>query len=408
MKQFFWKKYCFATVFIGLMIVFSVLNFVYNFGKWEKMVYKEEHQTVDEWIDCAEDVAEEEVLGRMCFIEAYGEIQKLLGKQEFNRFSFIKDTDGMMYYGSVYNSLGTDLEGYAENVRRMQDVVEAKGAKLIVVIPPAKVLYGVSEVNRAWPINDPNGRMDKFLNLLMEKEVFAVDMRPAMQKSGEPLKNLFFKTDHHWTPLAAFYAARELVKQVNVQYGDNWDPQGYYTDLSNYNTKLYEQCMLGSTGRNTGMRYSGLDDYLLLYPECDMEFTWINYEDDEEKSGSFTEAFLDMSKLHTTDLYHESANMVYLQEVVTHDKIENHSNENGPKLTVLRDSYFSPMACFLAPMCSEMDMIWEKRTQNDMDFEQFVRESDADYVILEIYPYDLTAESFDFFHEEEKQEEAIE
>ena len=57
------------------------------------------------------------------------------------------------------------------------------------------------------------------------------------------------------------------------------------------------------------------------------------------------------------------------------------------------------MAFFLAPMCSEIDMVWTRNTA-DIDLEDFIRESELEYVILEVYPYNLDEQSFDFFHEE--------
>lgn len=404
MKDFFRKKYVFGTLFLGFILIFPAVNLFFGREAWKELGEDvKEIENVDMLRECvskAEETAKSEMLGEMGFIETYGGIQRLLGKREFNNFSFIRGDDGMLYYGAVAESKNDDLEEYAGNIRRMKEVVEQNGAKLIVVIPPSKIIAGISNVDLEWPINNPNARTDKFMKLMMENDIFAVDMRPAMQKSGEKLEDLFFKTDHHWTPLAAFYAAKELEEQVERKYGDSWDPEDYYTNLKNYHTRLYEDRMLGSSGRNTGVAYAGMEDYLLLWPECDMQFTWTSYEEEKEQTGDFREALFDMSVLEETDIYSSSFNSIYLDEIVRHDKIVNHSNPEGPSLTVLRDSYFSPMACFLAPMCSEIEMVWSRATRNDIDFEKYVRESEADYVLLEVYPYNINEDSFDFFKEE--------
>ena len=401
MKRFFLKKYFFAALFLIFLLGFSAVNAFSCADVWaglrKELMDVETVEMLEAWMQEAEAKSAEETLGNIRFIETYGFMQKILGKREFNHFSYIRDDNGMLYYGALADTVDDDLDEYAGNVRRLKEVVEKKGAKLIVVLPPSKVLYGVSDVNREWPINDPNARMDKFLNLMMKNGVFAVDLRLPIMRSEEKLEDLFFKTDHHWTPLAAFLATKELVKQVEKQYGDQWDPEGRYTNLSNCQTKTYPQKMLGSQGRNAGVTYSGMDDYLLIWPKCDMEFTWYNYERGREQTGDFREALFDQRVLKSQDIYNGSINMVYLDEVTTHDKIVNHSNPNGPKLAVLRDSYFSPMACFLAPMCSEIEMVWNRTAHNDMDFEKFVEESDADYVMLEIYPYNLNEGSFYFY-----------
>lgn len=232
-------------------------------------------------------------------------------------------------------------------------------------------------------------------------------MRPAMQRSGETADALFFKTDHLWTPLAAAYAVQELTASVETKYGDIWDAEGCFTDPAQYERQLYEQAVLGSFGKKTGEIYSGREDYLLLWQECGMEFSWIDHDKDIEQRGSFAEAFFDRSvseavlmdtgSLGDAKGYPPDLSSVYLGRTADHDKIINHSNTTGVRLAVLRDQYFSPMACFLAPMCSEIEMVRNKRTYNDIDYEAFVQECEADYVILEIYPYNLQEYCFDFF-----------
>lgn len=406
MERFFLKKNCFAVIFILFVLIFSAANLVCNHEAFEELAESFcEIRTVSDfesWIDEAEAKTTEDILGRMAYVETYGYLQKVMGKREFNNFAFIQDEDDMLYYGSMMELETDDLEEYARNVQRLNTYVESRGAKLLVVIPPSKVLAGVSDINREWPINNPNNRVDKFMMLLQQYGVNAIDLSPAMQKSGAELDELFFKTDHHWTPLAAFYGMSEVVEQMDRRFDVDLDPEGYYRNLDNYNSCTFEQVFLGSTGRNTGAVYSGLDDYQLLWPACDMEFTWMNLEDDKEQSGTLVEALLNPSVLaDIEDIYDSNTNRVYMDQVVDRDKIINHSRPDAPKITALRDSYFTPMACFLAPMCSEINMLWTRNSEG-IDMEEFIRESEFDYVILEVYPYNLDEVSFDFFHDSEK------
>ena len=406
MKRFFVKKYIFAAIFLTVWLMFSAANFIVGADQWYDL-YEDltEVNTVlelEDWISSVESDVNEELLGSENFVDTYGYVQKLFDKREFNNFSFVQDDDNMLYYGSTW-SLETDgLEEYANRVQRMKEYVESFGAKLLVVLPPSKILTGVSEVSRTWPLNDPNARMDKFLTLLEQRDVDAMDLRVTMRRSGRTLDELFFKTDHHWTPLAGFYAAQEIVNQIRDRFGDDWDPIGFYMNLDNYNTYTYIGCMLGSSGRNTGAIYSGLENYTLMWPKFSTNFTWTDYERDTTREGTFTESLMDSSELEIDDLYDSSANRLYLHEVSDRDRIVNHKNPNGPKVKVLRDSYFSTTASFLAPMCSEIDMMWTRAASEEYDMEEFVLEGDYDYLILEVYPYNLDDESFDFFQESEE------
>lgn len=405
MRRYFLKKYVFAAVFLGFLLTFSLVNLFLGAETWEELLEDlgqvRSISDLEDWISDVDSETNEAMLLREDFIETYGYAQKLMGKREFNSFSVIQDDEGMLYYGSTWEQSTDDLAEYAARVRRLNEYVESRGAKLLVVLPPSKILPELCDLDRSWPVNDPNPRLDRFLNLLQQNGVEALDLRITMLESQESLEDLFLKTDHHWTALAAFYSVQEVVQTIAERFGDHWDPTGYYTDLRSYNRYTYQDCMLGSNGRDTGVVYSGVEDYTILWPKFDTSFTWINYEDeDESREGDFTQALLNVEELQLSDWYGPSVNRVYLQEIVDRDKIINHLNSNGPKLKVLRDSYFCPMACFLAPMCSEIDMQWT-RAGGEYDNEAFVREGEYDYLILEVYPYNLDETTFDFFGEPE-------
>lgn len=401
MKNFFLKKYITGAVFILSLLLFSITNAVCGRETMEELLNElfqvENTAELKVWIDDVEMEVNEEIQGRMMFIETYGYMQKLLGKREFNNFAFIKGDDGMLYYGSLFQGPTDDLEEYAKRVRRLNDYVESRGAKLIVLLPPSKILDGITDVNLSWPLNNPNYRMDKFLSLLQQNGVTAMDLRNNLKNSGLALEEMFLKTDHHWTPRAGFTAVQGLVELVRERYQDDWDPEGFYCSPDNYHSRTFEKCMLGSTGRNTGAVYSGLDDYTLLWPEFETEFTWEDYEHEDSSHGDFTHSLLDLSCLDADSLYVNSINRVYINEIVDKDRITNHKNPEGPRIKALRDSYFSPMACFLAPMCSEIDMMWGRGGDSPEEYEEFIEEGDYDYFILEVYPYNLDDKSFQFF-----------
>ena len=401
MKNFFLKKYITGAVFILSLLLFSITNAVCGRETIQELLKElfqvENTAELKVWIDDVEMEVNEEIQGRMMFIETYGYMQKLLGKREFNNFAFIKGDDGMLYYGSLFQGPTDDLEEYAKRVRRLNDYVESRGAKLIVLLPPSKILDGITDVNLSWPLNNPNYRMDKFLSLLQQNGVTAMDLRNNLKNSGLALEEMFLKTDHHWTPRAGFTAVQGLVELVRERYQDDWDPEGFYCSPDNYHSRTFEKCMLGSTGRNTGAVYSGLDDYTLLWPEFETEFTWEDYEHEDSSHGDFTHSLLDLSCLDADSLYVNSINRVYINEIVDKDRITNHKNPEGPRIKALRDSYFSPMACFLAPMCSEIDMMWGRGGDSPEEYEEFIEEGDYDYFILEVYPYNLDDKSFQFF-----------
>lgn len=406
MKRFFIKKYIFAACFFILLFGFCSANVLFGAAVPNELL-KELTQIkapseLKALTQKAEQLSCDNILGGDYFTEAYGYLQRLLGKREYNRFSFVRDKNGMIYYGSTSQGQTADLQDCADNVRRLNEYVEGRGAHLLVVVPPAKLLAGKSQAEDFLPINDPNRRIDALLDMLHEYRVATADLRVGLSSSPYTQEQLFFKTCHKWTPLAAFCGTTQIVAAVRERFGDDWDPDRFYCDLGNYKSFTYPQSLLGSSGRITGALYSGLDDFTMLYPDFETDFTWSDIARNEARSGSFTESLMDSRSLKAADRF-APLDELYLHEISAHDRIINHNAPEKPKLTVLRDSYFSPVACFLAPMCSEIDMAWVRRTRSDMDIESFVKESDFDYLILEVYPYNLDENSFDFFNEQPTQ-----
>ncbi|MEG1876327.1 MAG: DHHW family protein [Lachnospiraceae bacterium] len=344
----------------------------------------------------------DELLGKIQFIETYGSIQKLLGKQEFNNFAFFKDKDGHMYYGSTLQTTNEDLSLYAKRLRRLNEYVLSKGKKMIFVMAPYKVIEALPEEKKELPINDKTAVQDEFLTLLQQNNVKALDMRIPMKQSGEPYDKLFFKTDHHWTPLGGFYGTQALVREIEKQFGEDLDPEDYYLNLEQYEQKNFPQTMLGSMGKNTGYRYSGLDDFNILYPKFNTEFIYEDYANDQRRQGTFDQTLMLLEHLNDTNIYAGGPSQIYLENCQEHDKVTNLKNPDAPSFLVLRDSYFSTMAPFLAMVSSEIEMVWANTKQNpEMNYEKFIRENidNYDYVIVEVYAQNIEDSSFAFFEE---------
>ena len=52
-------------------------------------------------------------------------------------------------------------------------------------------------------------------------------------------------------------------------------------------------------------------------------------------------------------------------------------------------------------MCGQIDAIWSLEQQEELDIERYVRENEFDYLIMEVYPYNISEEAFSFFEEQE-------
>ena len=60
----------------------------------------------------------------------------------------------------------------------------------------------------------------------------------------------------------------------------------------------------------------------------------------------------------------------------------------------------SPVACFLSPMCSQIDLVWARSDRNGIDYEEMIRDGEYDYLFIEVYPYNVADRAFAYFEDQ--------
>ena len=419
MKEYLAKKYAFAVVFIVILYGVAIVNIMSIFEELKKDVKETVTQSdikdMDSFFEISNGLVQTldatitgNVNERYSYLELYGLYSKVLGKNEFNGFKIVKDNNGFLFYGNLWNfkkneDIRTDI--LAKRVYRMNEKLKEKGSKLYVLSIPVKSMSEYLEFDQGIPYQDFTSVADDYIYYCDILNIEVVNVDRALKKSDLNYEEMFFKTDHHWTPMAAFYAYKYLVDELRKD-GYELDPDNKFTDISNYNIESYEKCWLGTFGINTGANYiNELESLTILVPKFETSFKYeYRYSGDKhviDKEGSFEETLLDRKYIHeqaNNNLYSGSAYSTYLNGICTYDHIENKNNPNGPKVLFIRDSYSSPLGAFFANVCSEVDMIWAKDYEENI--EELVENNDYDFVFLATWPENIADDSFNFYVED--------
>lgn len=404
MKKYILKKKIFAVVFLVVIFSFAIANWIYSYEPLKE--YLDGLNTRKDFsIAGLEEVIDDNLLGRMNFIETYAYAQVLMDKREYNNFASIIDEDGFLHYSSFYREEDTRIFEYAMRMKRLKDYVEPNGTKVLFVVTPSKYIEGETELRTGLSANNPNATVDELLFYLNRLGVETLDLRESIPNENLKYEETFFKTDHHWTIPAAFHATCELVDKIEECFGEDLDPENYYTDIANYDIVTYKGGMLGSMGRKTGAVFCGLEDFTALWPGFEGDFYRKSYIDssfiEQELEGSFTETFMDLDVLLDKDSpYSDSQYSLYLNGLCLYEHIVNKDNPDGPSFFMIRDSYFSPVMAFMMPMCGQIDAMWSLEETEEFDIEAYVKENRFDYIIMEIYPYNIESKAFNFFKED--------
>ena len=329
---------------------------------------------------------------RYDLIEAYGEINRVIGKTEINGFEYALDEYGG--YNPVNFSDDVDNMDYklvAERIAAFKHDAEKHGANFIYVQSPNKIDEAWNTGIDGIPYENKNEKTDKLLGWLERLGIDCVDFRDTLAKSGLTYREMFYNTDHHWTGVAAFYAFKDLIGHINTVYDEDLDPDGYYTDQDNYDVSYCENTYLGSAGRNIGFSYGKCQDHMQLFvPRFDGNITWSGF------SGNYKDTVFRYSNLEAENPYEADTYGFYLYGVAKNDVIVNNANPDGLKVLMVRDSFMSPVIIDMIPLCSEIDCYWGLYVDED-ELREKVETGDYDYVILSYGTLNIEEENFNFY-----------
>ena len=399
-------KFLFSILFLICLFSFSALNLI-NQGPelmGELRDKKLDIRNPKQVVTAIEEEMSEKLFLRYPLIEGYGALQLLMGKKEENAFSNLKGKDGMLYEGNFWNGFGDDQKELAVRTRRLHDLLKDNGTKMGVVIFPMKVpkegegYYGL-------PYNDYSKLSGEFASWLRYYGVPLLDLSNICEESSLNREAAFFKTDHHWTPRAAFEGYSRILGWMNESFGSSLDPDFSLRNLANYKQVTFPDYMLGSQGRETGRIFAGgAEDYTVIYPDNQGDYILRRggSDDYKEYSGVFEKALLklDVNGKRFEDIYSGNGEAVYLHNGVDkYVSIRNLQTESNQKILLLRDSYATPVGAFLAQSFEQVDMLWTLQVSEE-ELSDFLLKNKYDYVLLALFPENLSRTSFPFGMEE--------
>ena len=390
------KKTVTAVLFVMILFLYAIINGKKEIPIVADMISEQDaHMSMADRISQIDTAITENAIGRYGFIDVYGYIQRVLGKNEESNFEVVKDTEGKMHY--TYDATQPqDVTEICGRMKYLADVVGDEDTEVIYVMPPDKYIRGYTQFPTGIPYHMANETADVFLEKMDEYGISNMDLRDYLSESGIEMKDVFYTTDHHWKIETAFWAAGQFCEWLNAVYGEELDPDGFYADKENYNFVTYEDIMLGSMGRKTGRYYAGVDDFTLIYPKFATSYNFENtIEEGIVFSGRFEEALLATPVIRQsvtpfdTDMY-----MTYLYGNPAFAHIENLKETDSIDVCIIKDSFAVPFAAFVSLRCHNLDMIDPRYFEGS--YEETIAEGEYDYVIVMVAPQDLVEEFFPF------------
>lgn len=267
-----------------------------------------------------------------------------IGDTAFNGFGF-----------SQYAS-----DQYAGIINKFADLMKPKGVRVINAMAPQAVGIMVEQkYMEKLNCSDQEAALNYILSQ-MNSNVVKVNMFQRLVEHND--EYIYFRTDHHWTALGAYYAYEEICQVLGMEAAplenfEVWD-QGEFTGT------LFFEC--------TNPERLRVDTCYAYDPPGDLT-TYIT----DEKYGTFeTEVLTDMSNAGRHAKYYV---FLYGDNALT--EITNHDIPDGKTCVVIKDSFGNPLVPFLTQNYHKV-LALDFRHYDAMDLQEFVEAYEVDDVIF--------------------------
>ena len=312
-------------------------NFLRNMSDLKLSIKKLEKEKIDKW--CRDYLAFYSVL-----VEAGRGIDNVLAWDLMTPgMDVYRLQDGYLTYS--YRKL--DMAEHIGAVAEFAQLVSQQGGRLLYVQSPGKTNpFGDRELDG---LDYANYNTDMLLQGLQARGVDVFDLRQDMYRDmgNEGWHKAFFRTDHHWLPSTALWAAEKLAARLHADYDVDVD-FGHFSE-ADYDVVNYENYFLGSQGKKVTLAKTTAEDIALYYPKFSTDVRLEIPSLGIDTRGDFTIMY-DMEMVKKRDFYGGNPYAAYGYGDMPEIKVHNFTNEHlrDKKILIIRDSMVDTVLPFLS------------------------------------------------------------
>ena len=269
----------------------------------------------------------DQFVGRDNWISFKLTLDKLLGKREANG----------VYLGKEDYLIGIPSEPDWEHVDRNLQAINAFAQShsdlsihMSIVPNAACVLSGFLPQNA--PVRDQRADLAA-LQSKLDSSVAFIDVTEDL--TAHASEGLYYRTDHHWTTLGAYYAFLSMADSLQIS-----DP------LLNYNKYTVSDSFSGTLASKSGCH--AVQDSIEVFEPLgtDVQY-YVIYSDTHEKSASLYQSAYLKEKDQYAVFLGGNHPMVTIRT----------TNNNNRSLLVIKDSYANSLIPFLVPYYEEIILV---------------------------------------------------
>ena len=299
------------------------------------------------FMEDAEDYVSDHILGRDFWVAVKAWSERLSGKKESN---------------GVYFATGNALINRVEDpdpakLERDMAYLDALVGNVSVpvyfgLIPSAAGIWS-DRLPAGAPTADERAIID---GLYFSTGAHTIELYDAL--STHSAEDIYYRTDHHWTSLGAFYGANAIFEAMGLEP----------LELSDYRPVTVTEEFNGTSFSTSGVRWLPPDSIEVYVPGKGVRVTsW--FRGTPEEGGLYVNSYLNVKDKYSYFLGGRQPLCVVEKE-----------DSAGPRVLLVRDSYSDSLAPFLTERCSEVHLIDPR--DNLRSIKGYVAENNIDTVIV--------------------------
>ena len=270
-----------------------------------------------------------------------------LGKQENNGVYFGKQGTLITHFQAP------DAGKVTNNLSYVNKFVENVDIPVYFSLIPTQACIWADRLPHGAPTADEKGIIHQ---LSYETGAQSIDLYAALD--AHKSEDIYYRTDHHWTSLGAYYGANALLEEMGLPA----------LKLEDYTRTTVSDSFYGTTFSTSGVRWVRPDRIDTYVPEDGLTVT--GYPNGTAQPGSLYVP----EKLAEKDKYsfflggNQPLCVIQTQQ------------KDAPKVLIVRDSYSDSLAPFLTQRFSELHLF--DLRYNLTSVKSYVAEHDIDAVVV--------------------------
>lgn len=349
-KKGYGKKYCLSltTLLICYLAFFVGVNAFSEkktFSETENRVLQSkptfsiEKLFEGRFISKYEDYKVDQFFDRDFWISVKTKSDKLLLKKESNSVYLGKD-DRLLEKFDKPNE-----ENVSKNLKAINAFAKKyKDIKQYMLISPTAINILSDKLPMSAPVENQQEYINNYAKKLNSNIIFVDTYTTLIEHKRE---DLFYRSDHHWTSLGAFYSYQRL--------GDfmNFTPK----ESTYYDIELVSNSFEGALSSKSGYTTKKKDKIYVYVPKDEDDQVVVNYKEEQKKTATLYES----DKLDQKDQY-----QLFLggnHPLVNIDT----TSTSGKTLLIFKDSYANCFVPFLTSHFSKIILVDPRYYYEDID-----------------------------------------